>query len=129
MPLYKLVHKSLDLVKENLFKLEKDIQAIAETNLNSLIDPSDREWIIEMLGDHWGSPVVVSRGRVYLADQLPGLVAIGGGQNLGLVTYSINGTECEIVTLNSIQEGQGIGSALLNAVESIARRAGCTRCA
>jgi len=129
MPLYKLVHRSLDLVKENLFKLEKDIQAIAETNLNSLIDTSDREWIIEMLGDHWGSPVVVSRGRVYLADQLPGLVAIGGGQNLGLVTYSINGTECEIVTLNSIQEGQGIGSALLNAVESIARRAGCTRCA
>jgi predicted transport protein len=36
MPLYKLAHKELELIKENAFKLEKDIQAIVETNLDSL---------------------------------------------------------------------------------------------
>lgn len=36
MPLYKISHKQLELIKENPFKFERDIQLIVETNLNSL---------------------------------------------------------------------------------------------
>jgi predicted transport protein len=36
MPLYKLAHKQLQLVRENAFKYEKDIQELVETNLFSL---------------------------------------------------------------------------------------------
>lgn len=36
MPLFKLTNKQLELIKENLFKLEKDIQVIVEANLGSL---------------------------------------------------------------------------------------------
>ena len=36
MPLYRLAHRELELIKENSFKLEKDIQAIVEANLGSL---------------------------------------------------------------------------------------------
>lgn len=36
MPLYKLSDRRLELVKENPFRLEKDIQEIVETNLGSL---------------------------------------------------------------------------------------------
>jgi len=36
MPLYKLAHYQLLLVKENPFKLEKDMQVIVETNLGTL---------------------------------------------------------------------------------------------
>jgi RecB family endonuclease NucS len=36
MPLYKLGHKQLELIKENPFKFEKDIQTVVETNLVSL---------------------------------------------------------------------------------------------
>jgi len=36
MPLYKIAHKQLELIKEHPFKFERDIQAIVETNLNSL---------------------------------------------------------------------------------------------
>lgn len=36
MSLYKIVHKQLELIKEHPFKFERDIQAIVETNLNSL---------------------------------------------------------------------------------------------
>lgn len=36
MPLYKIAHKQLELIKENAFRLEKDIQEIVEGNLASL---------------------------------------------------------------------------------------------
>ncbi|MGD0339694.1 MAG: DUF5655 domain-containing protein [Bacteroidota bacterium] len=36
MPLYKLAHKQLELIKANPFKLEKDLQFIVENNLGSL---------------------------------------------------------------------------------------------
>ncbi len=36
MPLYKIAHKQLELVKENSFRLEKEVQEIVETNLGSL---------------------------------------------------------------------------------------------
>jgi predicted transport protein len=36
MPLYKIAHKQLGLIKENAFKLEKDIQDIVESNLDTL---------------------------------------------------------------------------------------------
>lgn len=36
MPLYKIAHKQLELVKENSFRLEKEVQEIVEVNLGSL---------------------------------------------------------------------------------------------
>jgi RimJ/RimL family protein N-acetyltransferase len=46
---------------------------------------------------------------------------------VGLVTYRIEGSQCEVVTLNSEEEGTGIGTALLEAVCREAAAAGCTR--
>ena len=50
-----------------------------------------------------------------------------GGRPSGLVTYRIDGDECEIITLNSLIEGIGIGSALLEAVGKAAEASGCKR--
>ena len=88
--------------------------------------PSDSEWVKCLLRDHWGSSNVVSRGKVYQGDQLPGLFATCRDEKIGLITYSFHGTECEIVTLDSVRENRGVGSALLKAVEALARQAGCT---
>jgi RimJ/RimL family protein N-acetyltransferase len=44
-----------------------------------------------------------------------------------LVTYRIVAKECEIVTLDSLQTGMGIGTALLDAVEQAAQQARCRR--
>ncbi|MBZ0303030.1 MAG: GNAT family N-acetyltransferase, partial [Anaerolineae bacterium] len=35
--------------------------------------------------------------------------------------------DCEIVTLNSVQEGQGVGTALIEVVKQAAAEEGCTR--
>jgi len=49
------------------------------------------------------------------------------GRPIGLVTYRIDGDECEITTLNSLVEGIGIGSALVAAIKDAAVSAECKR--
>lgn len=91
------------------------------------LDEGLRRWAAAILIEHWGSTSIVTRGRIHKADRLPGFVALWNGEPAGLLTYRIEGTECEIVSLNSLREGLGIGSALLQAVEKAARKANCTR--
>lgn len=91
------------------------------------VSKSDRDFVAGLLADLWGSDIVVSRGKVYRTPDLPGFIARVDGQIKGLVTYHIEHNECEIVTLDSMLENHGIGSALLNSVLEKARSAGCKR--
>ena len=91
------------------------------------LNDGDREWVARLLTEHWASPRIVSRGRVYDGDRLPGFAAVRDGRPIGLATYRIDGGDCEIVTLNSLAERQGVGSALIDAVKDVARQAGCRR--
>jgi ribosomal protein S18 acetylase RimI-like enzyme len=70
---------------------------------------------------------MVSRGRMHYPHELKGFVAMSGNKPVGLVTYRIEGSECEIVTLDSVVEGHGIGSGLIGAVKSAAMSAKCHR--
>lgn len=88
---------------------------------------ADHEQIARFLEEQWTSRLVVSRGRLHQADRLPGFIANYAGKMAGLVTYRIEGVECEVVSLNSLVEGQGIGSSLLETVGAVARSAGCSR--
>jgi RimJ/RimL family protein N-acetyltransferase len=87
----------------------------------------ERGWVRALLTQRWHSPRIVTRGRVHQADELPALVAEAAGGLVGLATYRIEDRECEIVSLNSLAEGQGIGTALVVALRSTARHAGCRR--
>lgn len=94
------------------------------------IDPittTHKVWIRQTLNTHWGSTQLVSRGQVYAGDQLPGFVALRRDQPAGLVTYHLVGQHCEIVSLDSLVPGLGIGSALIKAVKEVAQSAGCRR--
>lgn len=86
-----------------------------------------RKWANELLTEEWGSTDSVSRGRLHHADKLPGFIAFRDNVPVGLVTFHIDGERCEIVTLNSLQEKQGIGSALVNTVRNQAYAKECTR--
>jgi ribosomal protein S18 acetylase RimI-like enzyme len=87
----------------------------------------DRDWVCHVLQVLWGATLIVSRGHVHHADQLPGFLAVGAGVPLGLLTFHIAGDQCEVVTLNALVERQGIGTALLQAVQHAARAAHCRR--
>ena len=87
----------------------------------------DRDWVIGLLTKRWGSARIVTRGRLHQADKLPGFVIESEGELVGLVTYRIDGTECEIITLDSLVERQGVGERLLSSVRKVAVEAGCNR--
>jgi len=87
---------------------------------------ADREWATGKLRELWGVGVV-SRGRLLDATVLPGFVAEGDGEPAGLLTYRIDGGDCEVVTINAFPTGAGVGTALMEAAAAAARDAGC-RC-
>jgi ribosomal protein S18 acetylase RimI-like enzyme len=91
------------------------------------LDETDTDWIRRLLADNWHSTKVVSRGNLHYADRLPGFIALADGGRVGLATYRIQGEECEIVTLNSLRKGIGIGTALIEAVRSVAVSTKCRR--
>jgi GNAT superfamily N-acetyltransferase len=91
------------------------------------VDKADRNWIAQFLDKHWGSTRIVTRGQVYLAHLLPGFIAEDEDEKIGLVTYRIDNAECEVITINSVRENDGIGTALLEAVRQAAIAEGCRR--
>jgi len=58
---------------------------------------------------------------------LPAFVAEDATRLLGLLTYRIADRQCEIVSLDSLVERRGVGTALLVAMQRAARDAGCRR--
>ena len=69
----------------------------------------ERAWIERQLAESWGSTIVVSRGRIHDASSLSALVAVQGDELVGLATFAMEDTECELVTLDAC--GSGAGSA------------------
>ena len=87
----------------------------------------DREWVGKVIVERWGASIVTGRGRSWEPAELPGFGAFDGERCVGLVTYELDGEACEIVTIDALVEGEGIGTALLAAVEEEARGRGCER--
>jgi N-acetylglutamate synthase-like GNAT family acetyltransferase len=77
--------------------------------------------------EHWGGEEMVTRGNVYRSEQLEGFIIEDDGAWIGLLTFFVKDGECEVTSLDSLREGQGIGTELLNAVEEEARKRNCKR--
>jgi GNAT superfamily N-acetyltransferase len=80
-------------------------------------------WLASFWESHWGSTIIVIHGRVYHPQDVAGFYIRQGEQLLGLVTYILEAGECEIVSLDSLREGQGVGSALIAKVIETAMNA------
>jgi ribosomal protein S18 acetylase RimI-like enzyme len=88
---------------------------------------ADHDRVERLIVERWGDSIVAGRGRVWYPAELPGFEAVDGERCVGLVTYELDGDACEIVTIDALEEGKGIGTALLEAVVGVAREAGCKR--
>jgi ribosomal protein S18 acetylase RimI-like enzyme len=91
------------------------------------LQDEDREWVQRLITERWGAPLVVGRGRSWNPVELPGFAAFEGERCVGLVTYELDSDACEIVTIDALEEGRGVGTALFEAVQEAARAAGCER--
>ncbi len=86
---------------------------------------ADHEWVKQFIMQRWGSPIAIAHGVTYTIHELPGFVADVEDQRAGLLTYDIQGRNCEIVSLNGTRPG--VGTALMEAIKTFARQKGCTR--
>ncbi len=92
------------------------------------IEDRDQEWVREITHQRWGDEFVAVHGDIYYPWKMKGFIARGGsGEPLGLITYQLKGSECEVITLDSFIEGQGVGSFLLTWVIQRAGEANCRK--
>jgi hypothetical protein len=90
----------------------------------SLVGSPDRDWGTQLWTRKWHGQEKVTRGRVHRLAELDILVALDGGDRLGAATYRLDNDECELVSLNAVEHGCGVGTALLTAVERAALASG-----
>jgi ribosomal protein S18 acetylase RimI-like enzyme len=94
------------------------------------IQPDDRSWVKQQLRERWGGEQMASRGEVYDASELPGFLAFDAqGCRVGLITYRVLPEQCcDIGVVEALEQGSGVGTMLLDAVERRAcQELGCTR--
>ena len=88
------------------------------------VGAAERDAVAALLADLWFDDIVVVHDDIYRLADLPTLVARDGDVIVGAATYRLTGDRAELVSLNSLRPGAGIGSALLAAVEQAAVDAG-----
>ena len=91
------------------------------------IDQSNREQIDEFILRQWFSMQMVVRGESIDLSTAAGYYAVKGDEIAGLITYRVLDDEMEILSLDSLRENKGIGTALLNKAVFKAVEIGCAR--
>lgn len=86
----------------------------------------DRGWINEVIAQRWGGVVAV-HDELYAPSDLPGLIAELDGSRVGLLTYHVDRTGLEVVTVDALVDGVGAGTALVCAARNIAQAHGLAR--
>ena len=89
-------------------------------------EPDDEEKVAAFLRANHSEPVARLEQLVRPLDH-PALVAEDGERLAGVLTYVLADRDCEILTLHAAAQWRGTGTALIAAVERIARDAECAR--
>jgi GNAT superfamily N-acetyltransferase len=85
------------------------------------IQNGDKEWMSKIMTAAWGSEIVVA-SKTFNTLKLPGFIAEIDGQNGGILTYNVARNKLEIVSLNSVIEGKGLGSALIEKAKETVKK-------
>lgn len=84
------------------------------------IEEADKTWIKKVMVNAWGSEMVVA-SKLFNTLTLPGFIAEVDNKPMGIVIFDITDEKLEIVSLNSVLEGYGVGSALIEKVKELAK--------
>jgi GNAT superfamily N-acetyltransferase len=88
------------------------------------LTPEDLPRLRQFWLEQWFGDEMLVHGEAFRPEQLEGFV---NEDWTGLVTYFIGPAGCEIISMDSLREGGGTGSALVDAVAQEAARRGCAR--
>lgn len=92
-------------------------------NLRRLTD-NDLPLLREFWIQRWGADIVIAHGESIRYDEVEGFIF---GNWAGVITFLVRDDECEVTSLDSLEEGKGIGVALMHEVYREARERGCRR--
>lgn len=88
----------------------------------------ERTWLRDTFEKRWGDEIAVGRGRVWTPHELPALVAVDdAGERVGFATYIVEAVVAELVSIDALRTGAGVGQRLVDAVAAAARAAGADR--
>ena len=91
------------------------------------ITDTGRDAVNAFLRERWhGTDMIVHGERIDMT-RVEGIAAYDNDAFAGLVTYRIADDECEILSLDSLREGRGVGSALISQIVEIAKEKHCRR--
>ena len=88
--------------------------------------PPDRPAVDAFLAEH-NADVVARRGELVDARTLPALIVESDGVIAGVLTWVLDGTSMEVLTLHAAHQWEGAGSALLAAARRVAEASGAHR--
>lgn len=76
----------------------------------------------------WGSPEMVISSGVFDCTTLEGFAVLNKEKEIiGYISYVVMDSECEIISLDSMEEGKGIGTALIQETEHTAKKRSCQK--
>ena len=81
----------------------------------------DADWIAKLLVQRWGSTTIIAHGEAFDLLTLPALVA---EPQRGLATYRLRGDDAELMSLDAVSPGQGVGTLLIEALADLLRDQG-----
>jgi hypothetical protein len=80
-------------------------------------DQHQRNRVIKLFSELWGSTKMAISSGCYDIKNLKGFIAVQSNKILGIITYVSRKNEIEVISLDSLNENQGIGSKLLIEIE------------
>ena len=91
------------------------------------ITDAGRDAVSAFIRERWHGTDMIVHGERIDMKRASGVAAWDGDAIAGLVTYRIANRECEILSLDSLRQGRGTGSALISQVVRVARDMRCHR--
>ena len=87
---------------------------------------NENKAVSEIIGG-WGSDILVSRGKIYRAEDLEGILVYDNEKIIGLGLYHIIDYNCEIVLLETFVQNKVIGTQIIKKIKEIAKTKNCRR--
>lgn len=89
--------------------------------------PEDTPRLRQFWKEQWSGDFIVTHGSIHQPEDVDGFVVEDGELWAGLITYKLVNDECEVISLDGLREGEGIGTMLLRKVIEEARIRKCKR--
>ena len=83
--------------------------------------------VTDCIVEHWLSAEMVIRGAVVDMTKVDGIAVLEDKKIIALLTFAVNADVCEIISLDSLTEGKGIASSLIEKIIAAARQKHCKK--